>query len=135
METINVHQPGTSSKKAVLTGRIISGLCIIFLLVDAIMKIVLHPQHVASSADLGWSAQALQPIGIALLACTILYMLPRTSILGAVLLTGYLGGAIAAMARIGQPFFFPFIFAVLVWGGLFLRDEKLREIVPFKRSH
>ena len=73
-------------------------------------------------------------MGIALLVSTILYFIPRTSILGAILLTGYLGGAIATMARLGQPFYFPFIFATLVWGGLYLRDEKLRALIPLKKE-
>lgn len=133
METIHIHQTAkTHSNKARWTGRIISGVCILFLLFDSIMKVVMHPVYVEGSNQLGWSANAVQPIGIVLLSCTILYIIPRIAILGAILLTGYLGGAIATMTRIGEPFYFPLIFAILLWGGLYLRNEKLRTLLSLK---
>ena len=135
METIQIQQNAkTHSNKALWTGRTISGLCILFLLVDSIMKVIMNPISVQASGQLGWSANAVQPIGIVLLLCTILYCVPRTAILGAIFLTAYLGGAVATMARLGQPFYFPLFFGVLVWGGLYLRDEKLRALVPLKRK-
>src|SRR5258708_35548667 len=105
METTIIRSNATShSIKALWTGRIISTLCILFLLVDAIMKVIKNPFYVEASNQAGWSANAVQPIGLALLACTVLYIIPRTAILGAILLTGYLGGAIATMARLEQSF-------------------------------
>jgi DoxX-like protein len=71
-------------------------------------------------------------LGIVELACTVIYIIPRTSVLGAILLTGYLGGAVATHLRIGEPYFMPIIFGVLVWGGLFLRDERLRALIPLR---
>ena len=115
--------------KTVLAGWIISTLCILFLLVDAIMKVIKHPMSVEGSAQLGWPVDQVQSIGIALLISTILYVIPRTAILGAILLTGYLGGAIAIMVRAGQPLYFASIFAILVWVGLALRNEKLRGLI------
>lgn len=90
----------------------------------------------AASAQLGFSAKAIVGIGILLLVCTIIYLVPQTSILGAVLLTGYLGGAIASQVRIGKPLFdvlFPVIFGVLIWAGIFLREDRLRILLPLRR--
>lgn len=127
METVITNQTTNApSNKIVLTGRIISALCVLFLLFDAIMKIIKEIHSMQGSVALGWPADQVQSIGFVLLACTILYTIPRTAILGAVLLTGYLGGAIAIMVRAGQPLYFALIFGILVWCGLLLRDEKLR---------
>ena len=129
METISINAPVKSpSKKMILTGRIMSGLCIAFLLVDAIMKIIMNPFYVEGSARLGWSESAVQPIGFVLLICTILYIIPRTAILGAILLTGYLGGAVANMGLTHHSFLFPVIFGVFVWGGLFLLEQRVRSM-------
>ncbi|MBN9381016.1 MAG: DoxX family protein [Chitinophagaceae bacterium] len=118
----------TNKKPKVWSGRVISGLCILFLLVDAIMKIAKAAPSMQGSAQLGWPEGAVQGIGILLLTCTILYIIPRTAVLGAMLLTGYLGGAIAIMVRAdagGHPFFFPLVFGILVWVGLFMHNEKV----------
>jgi len=129
METISMSAPVKGvSRKVIIAGRVISGLCMAFLLVDAVMKVILNPFYVEASAKLGWSEHAVRPIGLVLLICTIFYVIPRTAILGAILLTGYLGGAVASMASTHQSFVFPLIFGVLVWGGLFLRDQKVRSI-------
>ena len=72
------------------------------------------------------------PIGIVLLVCTVLNVIPRTCVLGAILLTGYLGGATATHVRVGEPFFFPILFGVLIWAGLFLRDDRLRALIPLR---
>jgi hypothetical protein len=130
METIITNQAtSTPSNKVVLTGRIISALCVLFLLFDAIMKIIKEIHSMQGSVALGWPAEQVQSIGVVLLVCTVLYIIPRTAVLGAVLLTGYLGGAIAIMVRAGQPLYFALIFGILVWCGLLLRDEKLRAFV------
>ncbi|MEP7143261.1 MAG: DoxX family protein [Ferruginibacter sp.] len=120
------------SKKAIWAGRIISGLCILFLLADAIMKVAKTAPSVEGSIQLGWPEQSIQSIGILLLCCTVLYIIPRTAIAGAVLLTGFLGGATAIMIRAdipGHPYFFPVVLGILIWFGLFLRDEKLRTLI------
>jgi hypothetical protein len=130
MEAINLTQSAkNSSRKGIWTGRVITVLCVLFLLVDALMKVLLDPVSVDGSGQLGWSEAAVRPIGIVLLVCTILYTIPRTAFIGAILLTGYLGGAIATMARLNQPFYFPCIFAMLIWVGLCLRNEKLRSLL------
>ncbi|MDP9079873.1 MAG: DoxX family protein [Bacteroidota bacterium] len=128
METGN----STPSKASLWIGWIISGLCILFLLFDAIAKIIKEEHSVKGSVQLGWPEHAIQGIGIALLISTILYLIPRTSILGAILLTGYLGGAIAIMIRAEQQLYFASVFGLLVWLGLYLRDAELRKIIPLR---
>lgn len=120
------------SKKKIWFGWIISGLCILFMLVDAIMKIAKTAPSMQGSAQLGWPGDSVQGIGILLLICTILYIIPRTAVPGAVLLTGYLGGAIAIMVRAdaaGHSYFFPLIFGILAWVGLFMRDQKANTVI------
>ncbi len=120
------------SKKRLWGGRIVSGLAVAFLLFDSIPKILELPFVVKASTALGFPAGAIMPIGVVLLACTVLYCIPRTAILGAILLTGYLGGAIEANVHMGAPLFsnvlFPIYFAVFVWGGLGLRDRRVWSI-------
>ncbi|MBE7179004.1 MAG: DoxX family protein [Mucilaginibacter polytrichastri] len=115
----------------VWTGRVISALLILFLLFDAIMKIILESHSVQGSVALGWPENAIQDIGIVLFISTVLYCIPRTAVLGAILLTGYLGGAIAVMVRAGQPLYFSTVFAILVWLGLYLRDARVRGFFHF----
>ena len=116
-------------------GRVLSGLPVLFLIFDATMKIIRNPFVVEASTKIGFPDGSIQPIGLLLLACVVLYVVPRTAVLGAVLLTGYLGGAIATHVRLGDPFFshtfFPVYFAVLLWGGLYLRDRRVAAIVPW----
>jgi hypothetical protein len=130
METIELQAAKTPSvPKSFWIGRIISGICILFLLTDAIMKLFMNHYHVEGTQQLGWDASAVQPIGFILLVCTVLYIIPKTSLIGLILLTGYMGGAIAIMARIGQPFFFPLIFILLLWTGLALRNDKVKKVL------
>ncbi|NRF37320.1 DoxX family protein [Pedobacter foliorum] len=129
METLQATTTTQQSVKAVWTGRIVSALCILFLLFDAIGKIVKESHSVEGSVQLGWPEHLIQPIGIALLICTILYAIPRTAFIGAILLTGYLGGAIAIMVRAGQPLYFALVFGILVWIGLFFRNPKLKALL------
>lgn len=121
------------SKGWLWTGRIVSVLVGLFLLADACMKVIKPPFVVQATTQLGYPESVIRPIGITLLICVIIYAIPRTSIFGAVLLTGYLGGAIATNVRVGAPLFsyvlVPVYVAVLVWGGLFLRDSRLRTLV------
>jgi hypothetical protein len=125
------------SKKALWTGRIISALPVLFLLVDGVMKLIKPAVVVEATVKLGYPETVILPLGIVLLACTVLYVIPRTSVLGAILLTGYLGGAVATHVRVGEGLFsivFPIIFGVLIWGGLYLRDEQLRALIPLRKG-
>jgi hypothetical protein len=125
-----------ASKKMLWTGRILSGLSALFLLVDSLGKFVRPAPVIEGTVQLGYSESVILPLGIVLLACTVLYLIPRTSVLGAVLLTGYLGGAVATHVRIGNPVLthvlFPIYIGVLIWGGLFLREERLRALLPLR---
>jgi hypothetical protein len=131
-------QAAIGSTKKLWAGRIMSGLAILFLLFDAIIKFVKPaPAPVAQAfSQLGYPAGLAANIGIILLVCVVVYAIPRTSILGAILLTGYLGGAIASHVRVGNPLFshvlFPTYVALLIWGGLYLRDDRLRTLIPFR---
>ncbi len=120
------------SKKMFWAGWIISGLCILFCLMDAVMKIDNAIPSVEASVKLGWPDGLVPVPGFILLACTILYAIPRTAFAGAVLITAYLGGATAIMLRAdinGHPYFFPVVFGVVVWLGVYLRSAKLRAFV------
>jgi len=117
------------SKKAVWAGRILSGLAVAFLAFDAGMKLLMLPPAVEGTTQLGYPATALIPIGLIQLICLAVYLIPRTAIIGAVLWTGYLGGAIATHVRVESPLFshtlFPIYIAVLLWAGLRLRDRRV----------
>jgi hypothetical protein len=127
------------SKPAIWIGRVLSGLVILFLLFDGAIKLVPWPVVTETMDRIGYgSSEALaRSLGVITLVCTILYAIPPTSILGAVLLTGYLGGAMASHLRIGSPLFthtlFGLYLGLLVWGGLWLRDRTLRSLLPFRR--
>ena len=116
-------------------GRIMSGLPGLFFLVDGVMKLFKPPVVVQATIELGYPESVIVGLGVTLLASTVLYLIPHTSILGAILLTGYLGGAVATHVRVGGPAF-NVVFAVtvgaLVWGGLWLRDGQLRKMLPFR---
>lgn len=117
--------------KKVWTGRIINVLVILFLLVDAIPKLLRLEFAVDATVELGYPDNTVVWIGLALLVCTVLYTVPRTSILGAVLLTGYLGGATATQVQLDEPWalVFPVVFGVLVWVGQYLRDSRVRSLL------
>jgi hypothetical protein len=121
------------SKKLLWAGRIISALVVLFLLFDATVKLLKLPVAVEGTTRLGYPASVVFPLGIVLLACVALYVIPRTSVLGAILLTGYLGGATATNVRVQNPWIlFPVVLGVLAWAGLFLRDERLRRLIPLR---
>ena len=121
------------STKNIWAGRILSGLVALFLCVDAIMKVLKTRLAMEGDARLGYPENTVFGIGVVLLSCTLLYVIPRTSILGAILLTGYLGGAVATHVRVGNPLLgyvlLPVYIGALVWGGLFLRDNRLRILI------
>jgi len=120
------------SKTSLWAGRIISTLVVLFLLFDAVAKLMRIAPVLAAFTQLGFSTSLSVPIGAVLLLCTILYVIPPTSILGAILLAAYLGGATVTHLRAGQPFYFPIIFGVLVWGGLYLRENRLHALIPLR---
>jgi hypothetical protein len=123
----------TISKGQIWTGRILSGLTVAFLLVDAVMKLWKPTAVVEATRQLGYPESDISLIGIVLLICTLLYVFHRTSILGAILLTGYFGGAAASQFRIGAGWFnvsFALVFGALVWIGLWLRDVRVRKLWP-----
>jgi hypothetical protein len=124
------------STASLWTGRVLSFLPALFLLFDAVMKLVKPEPVVKATVEMGYPESALAGIGIALLVSTILYLIPRTAVLGAILLTGYLGGAVASHVRLGQGAFeisFPVIFGILLWAGLVLRNPRLRAVLPLVR--
>jgi hypothetical protein len=112
------------------TGRIMSALAILFLLFDTVGKLLRLAPFVEGTTQLGYPASVVLGIGVLELLCLVGYLIPRTAILGAVMLTGYLGGAVATHVRVGSPLFthilFPIYVGVLIWGGLYLRDPRLR---------
>ena len=128
----------TSTPKAILwTGRVLSGLPALFLLLDGGMKLAKPEFVVKATVELGYPESVIVGLGIVLLAATILYLIPRTSILGAIVLTGYLGGAVATHVRVGQgwfPILFPVVLGMMLWGGLCLRDERLRTLLPLRKT-
>ena len=124
------------SKGSLWTGRIISGLVVLFMIFDGGTKVIKEPHVIAASAQLGLNATAVVWIGAVLLVCTALYVIPATNIFGAVLLTGYLGGAVCANVLAHTVLFntlFPVVFGVLVWAGLYLRDTRLHTLIPVRR--
>ena len=128
-------QAAPVSKKMLWTGRIVSALLALFLLMDGVMKLVKPPVVVEATVRLGYPESVIVGLGIVLLTCTVLYLIPTTSVLGAILLTGYLGGAVATHLRVGEGLFpvsFPIIMGVLIWFGLYLRDQRLRALVPLR---
>ena len=129
-------QTAPVSKKRLWAGRIISALPALFLLMDGVMKLVKPAPVVEATVRLGYPESVILDLGIVLLACTVLYLIPTTSVLGAILLTGYLGGAIATHVRVGEglfPVLFPVMLGVLIWLGLYLRDNRLRVLIPLRR--
>jgi hypothetical protein len=128
---------GFQSKKSVWAGRIISGLVTAFLVFDAVIHLLKPAPVVEAFAKLHLPLSLAVDLGIIELLCLVLYVIPRTSILGAILLTGYLGGAVAIQLTNSTSLFgeilFPVYVAVMVWGGIYLRDDQLRAIIPFRR--
>jgi hypothetical protein len=115
------------------SSRILSGLAVMFFLVDGGMKLFKPAFVVEATRQLGYPESSIIGLGATLMACTFLYAVRRTSVLGAILLTGYLGGAVASNVRVGTPLFnivFPVVFGCMVWGALWLRDAGVRQILP-----
>ena len=133
---LSATQTAPMSKAGIWAGRAMTTLVVLFLGLDAVMKFVKPAPVVQAFAHLGLPDGLAFSLGTILLVCTVLYAVPRTSVLGAILLTGYLGGAVVSHLRIGDPLFshvlFPVYLGVLLWGGLFLREERLRVLIPLR---
>jgi hypothetical protein len=129
--------PTSPSKAARRASLAMQGLVVLFLTFDSVIKLVASPEAVQGTTELGYAASVLPVLGVLELACLALYLVPRTAVLGAVLWTGYLGGAIATHVRVGNPLFshtlFPVYVAALVWGALYLRDARVRALLPLRR--
>ena len=127
----------TSATKTTWIGRVLSALAILFLLFDCVIKLLQLPVAVEGTTQLGYPATVVLGIGVVELVCLVLYVIPQTSVIGAILFTGYLGGAIATHVRIGSPLLshvlFPIYVAVLIWGGLYAREDRLRSLIPIRR--
>jgi hypothetical protein len=124
------------SKGVLWTGRVISTLCILFFIFDGVTKVMQESHVMDAMAKGGYQPEVAVPLGITLLICTALYAIPRTSILGAVLLTGWLGGATDSMVHMnapGHPYLFPVVFGILVWLGLYLRENRLHQLLPIRK--
>src|ERR1700730_10632021 len=131
-------QAGSLSKKSIWAGRITSGFVVAFLLFDAVIHLMKPVPVVEGFEKLRFPLRFAVPLGIIELVCILLYVIPRTSILGAILLTGYLGGAIAIQLPTGNSLFgevlFPVYIGVILWGGICLRDAQLRALIPLRSS-
>ena len=139
-ETGALDQPANETKTAsrglLWTGRVLSTLTVLFMLFDAFGKFMKPVRVLDACARLGIPTPQIFPIGVLLAVSTIIYAIPRSAVLGAVLLTGYLGGAVAIQMRAGSPTFetvFPVIFGVVLWAGVYLRECGLRRVFPIKR--
>lgn len=126
-------QKAPVSKPILWAGYIMSALPVLGLLMSAIMKFVQPEEMIQGFTKLGWHQSQALGLGILELACTVIYAIPRTSVLGAILLTGYMGGAIATHVRLGEQFAPQVILGVLIWGGLWLRDARIRALLPVSR--
>jgi DoxX-like family len=134
MSTLAISTGRTKlSISRVTVGRVISGFAVLFLVFDTVIKFTHHPAVAESMTQLGYPVSSAVALGVIELLCLTVYLIPRTSVLGAVILTGYLGGAIASHVRVGNPLFshvlFPIYIAAMIWGGLYFRDARVRAII------
>jgi len=134
----SVTDAGASSGSSAMrwSGYALSGLVILFMVMDSVMKLLELPVVIQATIELGYPVETVRGLGLILLLCTVLYAWPRTAVLGAILLTAWLGGAVATHVRVGSPLFSHVLFGVylgvVLWGGLFLRDARLRALLPLK---
>jgi hypothetical protein len=133
----SLAHPVTVTKKWLVAGYLLTALVALFLTFDTVIKVLRLAPAVQGTTALGYPADTVLWIGMIELVCLALYLVPRTAVLGAILLTGHLGGAIATHVRVGSPLLshtlFPIYVALLLWGGLYLREPRLRELAPFRR--
>lgn len=137
---MSISETAPASKSALWTGRVLSAIVVLFMIFDGVIKLPPLAIVTQTMTEIGWPADAgtARLLGIVGLVSTALYALPRTSVLGAILLTGYMGGAIATHMRIGNPLFSHTLFGVylgiILWGGLYLRDARVRALIPLSRQ-
>jgi hypothetical protein len=133
----SAHDTHSTSKAELIAGRIMTGLVVAFLLFDSVCKLLKLPFVIEGTIKLGYPEHVIVGLGVVLLISTLAYLVPATSLLGAILLTGYLGGAVATHVRVDDALFshvlFPVYVGALLWGGLFLRDARIRELLPLRR--
>jgi hypothetical protein len=130
----SIAQTAPITGKKVWIGRGISAVVVAFMLFDGFGKVFVESHVVKAMGELGWPESQTVGLGLLVLACTLIYVIPRTSILGGIVLTAFLGGATAAKVRIEDPtLLFSVVVGVLAWVGLYLRDDRLRELVPLRR--
>jgi len=122
-----------SSNKMIWAGYIVSGLIVLMLLAGSIFGILKAAEMAPQMAKYGFPEGMSMKVNILCIICALIYAFPRTAVLGAILLTGYFGGAVITHLRVGEPFWIPILVSVLAWGGIFLRDEKLRALIPLRR--
>ncbi len=125
-------EPSPTPKAMLWTGYVLSALPVLMLIMSAIMKLTKNDAVIEGFSKFGYDESVIVTIGIVELVCTFIYAFPKTAVLGAILLTGYLGGAVATHVRVSDPFFGPLIPGVLLWLGLVLRDERLRSVLPWR---
>jgi hypothetical protein len=126
--------PQSISKIGIWVGRFMSGLIILMLTGSAIAKFIQPPGMGENMTKLGYPIELMKGLGLVELVCVALYAIPRSAALGAILLTGYIGGIISSHLRVGESIIFPIILGLIVWGGLYLRDHTIRNVIPIKRS-
>lgn len=135
--TRQANSPHSFARGRIWAGRLITGIPALFLLLDGVMKLVKPTAAVKATLQLGYQDDVLVGLGLVLLTAVVLFLLPRTSLLGAILLTGYLGGAVATHVRVGNPLvshvLFPVYLGVLIWGGLWLRETRLSLLLPLRK--
>ena len=125
----------TGSRGMRVTGMVLSGFVVLFLLVDGGARVARFAPYVEGLTKFGYPAELAPVIGLSLVVCTVLYALPRTTVLGAILITGYLGGATATQVRVGDKWFlFPVVLGVLAWAGLWCRNARVRQLLPLTRA-
>jgi hypothetical protein len=127
-------RPAALPRAPARAGQVISALSALFLLADGVLRAVAFAPYLDGTLRAGFDASVSAPIGALLVGCTLLYAVPATAVLGAVMLTGYLGAATATNLRIGDPFWFPLLFGVLIWAGIYLREPRLASLLPLRRD-
>ena len=131
--TASAASSAPASKKMLWTGRVISALPVLLMLLSAALKLIKPAPVVQGFARVGYPESLMLSLGILEILCCVVYLIPRTSILGAILMTGYLGGATATNVRVGDPSFpLPVLLGMFVWGGLFFRDARVRALLPLR---
>ena len=125
----------SASGKIVWVGRVISILVSLLFAMSALMKLRGGPEVIQGMAHLGLPESLIVPLAILEISCVVIYAIPATSVLGTILLTGYIGGAICTHLRVGDPFFMQIGFGIFVWLGLYLRENRLKALIPLRRNH